>query len=128
MTKIVKRYSATFKRQVVSEYEAGSEITSLKTKYGIGGDHTIEAWIRKYGKEGFRHELVYIQTTAEVGRIQVLEKQVMELQQALGRVTLEKLKLESMLEVLQGEEMVKKNARSSSRPYAPKSAASLEGQ
>jgi len=117
MTKIIKRYSEAFKRQVVDEYEAGNEVSALQAKYGIRGNHTIQRWIQKYGKEGFRHELVYIQSSAEVGRIRALEKQVEELEQALGRMTMEKLKLESILEVLQGtaEEPVKKNDRSSSR-------------
>lgn len=128
MTKTIKRYSEVFKRQVVSEYEGGSEMAALKSKYGISGSHTIEVWIRKYGREGFRHELVRIQTAEEVGRVKILEKQVVELQQALGRVTLEKLKLESMLEVLQGQELVKKNAPSSSRPCGTKPERNLEGE
>lgn len=128
MTKTIKRYSEALKRQVVSEYESGSEMEALKSKYAIGGSHTVEGWIRKYGREGFRHELVYIQTAEEVGRIKALEKQVTELQQALGRVTLEKLKLESMLEVLQGQELVKKNALSSSRPCGTKPEANSEGK
>jgi transposase-like protein len=116
MTKIVKRYTEAIKRQIVDEYEAGSEVSMLQAKYGIGGSHTIQRWIQKYGREGFRHELVYIQSGDEVGRIRALEQQVEELQQALGQMTMEKLKLESILEVLQGtaEEPVKKKDRPSS--------------
>jgi transposase len=123
MTKIIKRYSEAFKRQVVSEYEAGNELSALQSKYGIRGDHTIQSWIQRYGREGFRHQLVYIQSGDERGRMRALEERVEELQQALGRMTLEKLKLESILEVLQGkaEEVVKKNAASSSRSCKAKS-------
>lgn len=127
MTRITKRYSEALKRQVVSEYEAGHEVRALRLKYGITGDHTIQQWIKKYGKEGFRNELVYIQSVEEIGRVKTLEKQVSELQQALGRVTLEKLKLESMLEVMQVEEEAKKNARPSSRFFGGKSEKNLEG-
>jgi transposase-like protein len=114
MTKKYKIYSEAFRRQVVSEYEAGSSIPSLKKKYGINGMNTVRTWILKYARQGLRHETVYIQTAEEASRVRELEKEVKELQQALGVVMLEKLKLESILEVLQdadGEE-VKKNAPS----------------
>jgi len=123
MTKKVKRYSESFKRQVVAEYEAGSSIATLKAKYGIAGGQTVQMWIKKYAKEGFRHELVRIQTAEEANRVKELERQVQQLEQALGKVVLEKLKLESILEEL--EEMygveVKKNAPASSRDCAAKS-------
>jgi transposase-like protein len=114
MTNKIKRYSEGFKRQVVSEYEAGTSINTLQKKYGISGNTTIQRWIRQYGREGMRHELLHIQTAEEVERVKALEQQVEELQQALGQVTLEKLKLESQLAVLNGvEETVKKNDRAS---------------
>ena len=116
MRKTYKRYSEVFKRQVVSEYEAGVSVNALKKKYNIGGSETINLWIKKYAKEGFRHELIRIQTKDEIQRIKSLEKKVEELEQALGKVMLEKLKLESIVEVLEesyGVE-IKKNEVSSS--------------
>lgn len=112
MTPKVVRYSETFKREVVAEYESGASLTSLTKKYAIGNLQTIQRWVRKYGKEGLRHEVMRIQTAEEANRIYELERQVEELQQALGKITLEKLKLESILDVLQGDEVepVKKNA------------------
>jgi transposase-like protein len=113
MTRKIKRYSETFRRQVVSEYEAGADIPALKGKYGIIGSSTITKWIHKSGKQGFRHEVVRIQSTDEARRVHELEKQVKELERALGKVTLEKLKLESILEVLQDDSgrLVKKTNR-----------------
>jgi len=111
-----KRYSEAFKRQVVLEYEAGISIPDLQKKYGIGGSETIRRWIKKYARDGFRHELIRIQTSEEINRIKILENQVEELQQALGKVMLEKLKLESIVEELEesyGVE-IKKNAAPSS--------------
>ncbi len=128
MTKQVKRYSEAFKLQVVSEYEAGSNISDLQKKYGITGGSTIPRWIKKYAKEGFRHELIRIQTAQEARRVKELEKQVQELEQVLGKVTLEKLKLESILEELEevyGVE-IKKNAVRSSRDLSKKSASSQD--
>jgi transposase len=101
MKTIHKRYSEAFKRQVVLEYEAGISVNALKKKYNIGGTETIHGWIKKYAKDGFRHELIRIQTSEEINRIKILEDQVEELEQALGKVMLEKLKLESILEELE---------------------------
>lgn len=122
MTRKIKRYSDAFKRQVVAEYEAGSNISVLAKKYGITGGMTIKYWVKKYAKEGFRHELVRIQTAEEANRVKELEQQVKELEQALGKVMLEKLKLESILEVLQENESdaVKKNAPPSSSNFSGK--------
>lgn len=103
MKHTIRRYSEAFRRQVVSEYEAGTPIPDLRKKYGINGNGTITYWIHKYAKEGFRHELVRIQTAAEAQQVRELERKVLELQQALGKMTLEKLKLESILEILQEE-------------------------
>src|SRR5512140_1675022 len=122
MTHKVKRYSESFCRQVVSEYEGGASIPGLNRKYGIKGTLTIANWIRKYGKGVFRHEVVRIQTADEAKRVHELEKQVKELEAALGKMTLEKLKLESILEVLQEDSShaVKKNEPSSSTGSTPK--------
>ena len=110
----IKRYSESFKIQVVREYETGSSISELSKKYGITGKSTITKWIKKYGKEGFRHKMIRIQTVEEIHRIRELEMEVEELKAALVKVSLEKMALESTLEVLQETgvvtEEVKKNA------------------
>ena len=116
MKTIQKRYSEAFKRQVVLEYESGISVNALKKKYNIGGNETVRGWIKKYAKDGFRHELIRIQTSEEINRIKTLEGKVEELEQALGKVMLEKLKLECVLEEL-GEPYgleVKKNGAPSS--------------
>jgi transposase-like protein len=126
--KTVKRYGEAFKRQVVGEYETGASISDLQKKYGITGGMTIPSWIKKYAKGGFRHELVRIQTAEEADRVRELEEQVQELEQTLGKVTLEKLKLESILEELEetyGVE-VKKNAVRSSQDFPKKSESSKD--
>lgn len=117
MTRVYKQYSEAFRRQVVAEYEAGSSMTGLQKKYGITGSLTIQKWIKKYSTEGLRHNLVRIQTAEEANQVSVLEQQVEQLERALARMTLEKLRLESIVEELQaglGAETVKKNAAPSS--------------
>ncbi len=130
MTHIIKRYSETLRRQVVQEYEAGASIPELCRKYGISGPATISNWIKRYGKGVFRHEVVRIQYADEIQRVAQLEKQVKDLEAALGKVTLEKLKLESILEVLQGNtpEGVKKIEQRSSDASATKSGNKVSGE
>jgi len=117
MKKTYKRYGEAFKRQVVSEYEAGVSVHSLQKKYAIGGSETIKGWIKKYAREGFRHELIRIQTKDEIQHIKTLEKKIEELEQALGKTMLEKMKLESIVEELEvsyGVEIKKNEVPSSS--------------
>ncbi len=123
MKKTYKRYSEAFKRDVVSEYEAGISILALKKRYNIGGSETINGWIKKYAREGFRHELVRIQNKDEIQQIKILEKKNAELEKALGKVTLEKLKLESILEELEEsyDVEIKKNEAPSSSDLQRKS-------
>lgn len=111
MQKTIKRYSDAFRRQVVAEYEDGATISQLQKKYGITGGQTIQTWIKKYAREGLRHDLVRIQIADEINRIKELEGQVQELEQALGRVMLDKIKLESIVEELMAEDKdgIKKN-------------------
>lgn len=123
MTEAIRRYSEAFKREVVAEYEAGHTVSSLQKRYGINGMQTIQRWVRKYGQQGLRTEVVRIQRAEEADRVRELERRVKELEGALGQVTLEKLKLESMLEELQGSEaeVVKKNEQPSSNASSGKS-------
>jgi len=130
MTRKIKRYSEVFRRQVVAEYEAGNSIPSLNKKYGITGMHTIQRWIQQYGREGLRQEVVHIQTAEEASRVRELERRVKELEQALGKVTLEKLKLESTLEVLYEDitQEAKKNAAGSSNTSTRELSRKQDGQ
>jgi transposase len=45
------RYSESFKKKVVQEYERGLlNKDQMQAKYGIGGNSRILQWCRKYGK------------------------------------------------------------------------------
>jgi transposase len=105
------RYSEAFKKQVVSEYEGGRSVGSLNEKVGIKGGSTISTWVKKYGRAGSRYELMIIQKPEEQKRVKELEKRVKELESALAQVMLDKLMLESLVEVLTEAEgfEVKKN-------------------
>jgi transposase-like protein len=95
----LKRYSIAFKRHVVSEYDAGESVCHLKKRYGITGNGTVERWIREYGREGLRHNLMRIQHPSEQDQLKVLAARVQELESALAQVTLDKLMYEAMVKV-----------------------------
>jgi len=116
---VYKRYSEAFKRQIVSEYEEGHSVRSLRNKYGITGRTTIPGWIKKYAHAGLRHELVVIQRADEREREKKLQKKVQELESALAKVTLENIVLETSLteaEKLLGMAVKKNDAQPSSKP------------
>ncbi len=117
MSQNVKRYSEPFKRHVVREYEDGATIEALRRKYGIGGGSTIQGWVKKYGREGLRHQVMRIQTAEEADQVQRLQQQIRELREALAQVTLEKMAAEKTLALYQeafGTDLVKKNGPGSS--------------
>jgi len=121
MTKtIIKRYSTAFKQQIASEYEQGTGISSLKAKYGIGGNGTIERWVQEYGRQGLRHRMMVIQHPEEQDEVKKLKEKISQLEKAVADLTLDKLMLESTLEVVEKElgELPKKSGvqRSSSKP------------
>lgn len=114
---IVKRYSEAFKRQVVSEYETGRSCRDLSVKYGITGWDTVERWVKQYGHEGFRHELVVIQRPEEREHERQLTERIRHLESAVAQLILEKIVLESSLAEaykLLGGNMPKKTASPSS--------------
>ena len=95
----VRRYSAAFKQSVVREYEEGASMTELMKRYGIGSSRTLHRWIKQNGIEGIRHEVVVMQRADEQRREKELEARVKELEGAVAQLTLDKLMLESIVEV-----------------------------
>jgi len=104
MTKtIIKKYSTAFKKQVVQEYEDGATLYELDKKYGITGRTTIKKWVQKYSRKGLRHKLMVIQTPEEQNETKELKKKIAQLEKAVAQLTLDKLMLESTLEVVEEE-------------------------
>lgn len=101
--RIVKRYSMAFKKQVVSEYEAGATMGALNRKYGITGEHTVKSWVKKYSREGLRHRLMVIQKPEEQNRVKELEGQISELEKLVAQLSMDKFMLERSLEVAEAE-------------------------
>ncbi len=97
--KLEKRYSQAFRQQVVREYEAGASIYRLRQKYGIGGHKTVERWVKKYGRSGYRSELVVIQSVDDQLEVKAMKQHIVELEAALAEVVLENRMLNTTLEV-----------------------------
>jgi transposase-like protein len=94
----IKRYSEAFKHQVVREYETGVSIYHLQQKYGIGSHKTVQRWIKRYGRAGYRAELVVIQTVDDQLEVKAMKQRIVELERALADSVLETQMLRSTLE------------------------------
>jgi transposase-like protein len=82
----LQKYSESFKKQVVREYERGLlNKDQLQRKYQLGGKSTVLEWCRKYGK------FAYLSPTAngrpmkdpQKQRIRELEKKLKEAEEKL---------------------------------------------
>jgi transposase-like protein len=115
--KVIKRYSMTFKKQVVQEYEGGTSIARLQRKYGIANGPTIKRWISQYSREGVRHQVMHIQRPEEQEQVKELQQRLAELEKLVAQLSLDKFMLESSLAVAEeqlGYELKKKTVTTSS--------------
>jgi transposase-like protein len=118
--KVYPKYSLAFKQQVVREYEGGASLHELKERYGIGGGNTVRQWVEKYGRAGVRHKVVVIQSAAEQNQVKVMKEKVGQLEKLVAQLSLDKLMLETILEVAEAElgmELKKNGGRPSSNGY-----------
>lgn len=96
-----KRYSESFKRQMVRDLERGeTTVQEIQRRYGVRGRVTISGWLRKYGKgkvaRGEKRKSVI-----ESRKLLSLEREKQQLEQAVARLTVEKVACESLLEEAQ---------------------------
>lgn len=91
--RIVRRYSISFKRQVIADVESGrfDSLQSAQRHYGIGGWSTIQRWLRKYGKNHLLPKVVIVQKPDEKNQMRELKQQVAKLERALGQTQVENL-------------------------------------
>jgi len=116
-SRIIKRYSLSFKQKIVTEIESG-KLTQIGAKklYDIGGGETISIWIKKLGKLHLLNKVVRIELKDEVSRIKQLEKEKKELESALAQAHLKLIVYESIISVSEEELGIdlKKNLKSGS--------------
>ena len=81
----VIRYSEAFKRRIVDELESGelASINEARRRYGIRGGSTIQAWVRKYGKNHRLGKVVKVENKNEKSEIEKLQRRIKELERAL---------------------------------------------
>ena len=78
------RYSEAFKIRLVSEIEReGVSIASVRHKYGVRGDGTVEAWVRKYGN-GTRGKIIRVETPEQIDELKRLKERVKRLESLLA--------------------------------------------
>jgi len=100
-TRTYIRYSEAFKRQVVSEIEAGKHrgASAAARAYGIKGSETVPLWLRRYGRPDAVPKKIHISTMAEEDENKALKQRVRELEKALADAYMKGLLEESYLEI-----------------------------
>jgi transposase-like protein len=85
----VIRYSEAFKMGVVRELESsGLTFGELQRKYGIGGEGTVQYWVRKYGN-GTRGKVIRVQKPEEIDQLKQAKDRVRLLEMALADANVE---------------------------------------
>ena len=93
--RIFKRYSQSFKQQVVNDIESGGlTIHQAQQRYRIGSHGTIPNWIQQLGKTHLLAQRVRIETPEEANQL-TADKQ--HLESALAQAHLKIAVLESQL-------------------------------
>jgi transposase-like protein len=84
--RIVRRYSACFKQQVVAELESGrfDSIEAARRHYEVG-ESTIQKWLKRLGRNDLKAKVVRVEAPDEADRIRQLQQQVEQLERALGQ-------------------------------------------
>jgi transposase len=99
--KLIVRYSMSFKRQVVSDFESGrfASFAAASEHYGIAGSETIRRWLIKFGRNHLIPKVIRVEKPDEKDQIRELKKQVRQLKEALGQTQAEKIIEEEFLKI-----------------------------
>jgi len=96
---VTRRYSESFKLKILAELSTGKySKRSLSRIYGIPSS-TINEWVRKYDRKDLMNTRVIVETKDEISRIKALQKEIELLKELLIKKDLDKLVLDSYLEV-----------------------------
>ena len=98
------RYSISFKQMIVKEIEEeGHSFGHVRKKYGIGGNATIQKWIKQFGKHHLLNKIVKIETMNERDRLKQLEEENKKLKIALANTYMAKDCLEEVIKMANDE-------------------------
>ncbi len=107
--KVVRRFSESFKLKVLDELSTGKySKRELSKIYGVASS-TFNDWIRKYDRKDLMNTRVIVETKDEISRLKALQKEVEQLKDLLVKKDMDKLVLDSYLEVA-AENLGYKNA------------------
>lgn len=99
----LKRFSETIKKQVTKDIESGKcSVSSASLELGTS-PQTIYNWIYKYSRYLKKNKIMIVEEKSESYRSRDLEKQIKELEAALGRKQLEIDFLNRLIEVAGSE-------------------------
>lgn len=95
------KYSMSFQQQVVEELENGRfrSVEEARLFYGVGGNGTIERWLRKYGRNHLCAKVIRVEKPNEKDQVRELRRKIHELTEALGDVQAERWLEEQFLKI-----------------------------
>lgn len=106
---VTRRYSESFKLQILSELSTGKyNKRELGRIYGITNS-TMNEWIKKYDRKDLMNTRVIVQSKDEISKLKALQKEVEQLKNLLVKKDMDKLVMDSYLEVA-AENLGYKNA------------------
>ena len=96
---VTRRYSEGFKLKILAELSTGKySKKKLGEIYGINRT-TINEWIKKYNRKDLMNTRVLVETQDETTRLKALQKEIKQLKELLIKKDLDKLVMDSYLEV-----------------------------
>lgn len=96
---VTKRYSESFKLKLLAELSTGKYNKNQLAKfYGINRT-TVNEWIKKYDRKDLMNTRILVESKDEIGRIKALQKEIEQLKKLLLKKDIEKLALDSYLEI-----------------------------
>lgn len=111
-----KSYPLVFIMEVIKEVQSGKiSMTRAQRKYGIGGNTTIQRWIKKYSKLGKKKPEELDQMSKLELENERLKKEKQELESALAKLQLKVFAMENLLEVYEEEKGKKAEKKSTDK-------------
>jgi transposase-like protein len=96
---IVRRYSEGFKLKILSELTTGKySKRQLGMIYDVNRT-TINEWIKKYDRKDLMNTRIMVENLDEISRIKALQNEIKQLKELLIKKDLDKLVIDSYLEV-----------------------------
>ena len=98
-----RRYSESFKKARVKDFEAGTfTVSQLSRLYGVG-ENVLYRWIHRYGKQGKPKMIIVESSDSPSEKLRLLEQKIAELERLLGQKQIKIDYYECFLEELKNE-------------------------